>query len=48
MTTSCRLNAGIKRTNFSIRNKRKVRRTDTPVLELLLSSFLGPKLLTNS
>ena len=31
MTTNCRLNAGIKRTNLRIRNKRNVRSTETPL-----------------
>jgi hypothetical protein len=48
MTTNCRLNAGINRTNLSMRNKRNVRKTDTPVPELLLCMLLPPKLFTNS
>jgi hypothetical protein len=47
MTTNCRLKAGIKRTNFRIRNKRKVRKTDTPLLPPT-SLSLGPKLFINS
>ena len=31
ITTNCLLNAGIKRTNFSIRNRRNVRNTETPL-----------------
>lgn len=31
MTRSCRLRAGINRTNFKIRNKRNVRNTETPL-----------------
>ena len=47
MTTNCLLNAGIKRTNLSIRNKRNVRKTDTPVPELL-SILLPLKVLISS